>query len=1234
MASSPTQTEAPTPAPAQERPRGRIRRVLAGDSGPIGRLYLISDAMHQRRVLPGAIGLAISAAVALLVVLAEVNAQSRRIISKDGLAWSFDVLFGPGLLDNRQKLGWSTLATDSSMTAESAHNLSTLLAVHLALDFLFIAVYTTLVLLILPRVCCRRWAVVPLVVLGVLVLSDILEDTLSSIIVGGARRTETAQAVAMVLPYVSKVKWVSTALVALALIIGAVLTWRSRRSSGHSSAGVGKAVLLHRLSFLPAAVFLVLTVARGAPLLEQLPDAQRRWLDDAVGLRELAWAVFAFLFAVSLVYVTARNRSAFAVERSNLDDQGFKPPEILQILCWLIVPVLVLAMAAIAMDSGQVKVDKGPGGLLWLRLLIFAGVPFLVVVAPELIIRRRRARSSTQPGPALGPVYEDGDLSTIKTTGIIAVAVTVVVAGLGLLRSFVPLLLVGSLGTGLTIEPLAAVLIALGVVLVVVPWIAMMIWPVPGTIEPSPKVTQGSLERQGIRLLVVCSVVFLVLACAPSFAGWIGLAATAQLAIGSLVGIVTALGIMIQGWAPAGIFRGLKRTPVVSFLVVLIAIANLFSGSDAVHQMNRGADVTEASLPSARITLDEAFQEWLKLPPEKACTIQVNDTPVRPMLFIAAEGGGIRAAYWTVSALQKIAQQSCAKSGYLAYATLFSGGASGGSVGLTVARFTEPVPNDDKNALRMKKAVDAVSQMSSSGALAQGADGMFIRDLFYGATGVPLPQDNTEAGWTWIDRTRLIENAWAEPKPDSPQDWAGKSFLSADDKSPVPGHLILNSSTVRNQCRVWLSELQLTPAPETTEDKATSKPEKDEVTSNPEKNCDLAPGPAARTIDLFAAYGQPAAGNQGDHSSCLKDVSAVTAAMATARFPYVTAGGVIGPCPKPADDVTQATPYWPTTQLVDGGYLENSGLGTIVDLAPRWLPLIREHNRKVIEHNREAIGKKPSKEPLIVPFVVYLKNGELDASRPKLNQGPVGEFAVPPVTFLGSGTALSSDKAHLERILALTSPSSYCPVKGACDGVATHLPSRVILVDRQPYPEVSAPLGWTLSDATRLTLTNAMEKQATARCRPSGPSPSGCSLGYAPLGDLLNLAAAKDPAPPSAHLADRQRVSLTVHFGSDDASLSNSARRQIRAAVRQTSNYSRRSVRVVAHTDDAGTRRHGMNLSARRASAVEDELRRASAGKLKIRTHAVGEDYPVASNSTEKGKSQNRRVTITVEGWA
>ena len=71
-------------------------------------------------LLIGAIGMVISAAVALLVVLAEVNAQSRRIISKDGLAWSFDVLFGPGLLDNRQKLGWSTLATDSSMTAESA----------------------------------------------------------------------------------------------------------------------------------------------------------------------------------------------------------------------------------------------------------------------------------------------------------------------------------------------------------------------------------------------------------------------------------------------------------------------------------------------------------------------------------------------------------------------------------------------------------------------------------------------------------------------------------------------------------------------------------------------------------------------------------------------------------------------------------------------------------------------------------------------------------------------------------------------------------------------------------------------------------------------------------------------------------------------------------------------------------------------------------------------------------
>ena len=52
------------------------------------------------------------------------------------------------------------------------------------------------------------------------------------------------------------------------------------------------------------------------------------------------------------------------------------------------------------------------------------------------------------------------------------------------------------------------------------------------------------------------------------------------------------------------------------------------------------------------------------------------------MIMIAAEGGGIRAAYWTVKGLAAIDTGS---GGCGARSTLFSGGASGGSVGLTAA---------------------------------------------------------------------------------------------------------------------------------------------------------------------------------------------------------------------------------------------------------------------------------------------------------------------------------------------------------------------------------------------------------------------------------------------------------------------------------------------------------------------------------------------------------------------
>jgi hypothetical protein len=50
-----------------------------------------------------------------------------------------------------------------------------------------------------------------------------------------------------------------------------------------------------------------------------------------------------------------------------------------------------------------------------------------------------------------------------------------------------------------------------------------------------------------------------------------------------------------------------------------------------------------------------------------------------PALIVVAEGGGIRAAYWTARAMVKLAEDAC-----LGQSVLLSSGVSGGSVGLAL----------------------------------------------------------------------------------------------------------------------------------------------------------------------------------------------------------------------------------------------------------------------------------------------------------------------------------------------------------------------------------------------------------------------------------------------------------------------------------------------------------------------------------------------------------------------
>ena len=138
---------------------------------------------------------------------------------------------------------------------------------------------------------------------------------------------------------------------------------------------------------------------------------------------------------------------------------------------------------------------------------------------------------------------------------------------------------------------------------------------------------------------------------------------------------------MLQDRPTAEIFRlfRLRRTPLVSLLVLTIVLAGLFSGGGGIHDVNPGP--AAASTGDVRPTMQRAFDDWYANAAK--CEVTVGTYKVRPMIMVAAEGGGIRASYWTVRGLQAISDETCGE-----YSTFFSAGASGGSVGLTVARFS------------------------------------------------------------------------------------------------------------------------------------------------------------------------------------------------------------------------------------------------------------------------------------------------------------------------------------------------------------------------------------------------------------------------------------------------------------------------------------------------------------------------------------------------------------------
>jgi OOP family OmpA-OmpF porin len=72
-------------------------------------------------------------------------------------------------------------------------------------------------------------------------------------------------------------------------------------------------------------------------------------------------------------------------------------------------------------------------------------------------------------------------------------------------------------------------------------------------------------------------------------------------------------------------------------------------------------------------------------------------------------------------------------------------------------------------------------------------------------------------------------------------------------------------------------------------------------------------------------------------------------------------------------------------------------------------------------------------------------------------------------------------------------------------------------------------------------------------------------------------------------------------------------------------------IQLLGHTDSRGSKRYNRDLSQRRADAVKSYLVGKGIDANVIEAIGVGEDVPIADNTTAEGRAKNRRVEVGIK---
>jgi outer membrane protein OmpA-like peptidoglycan-associated protein len=113
---------------------------------------------------------------------------------------------------------------------------------------------------------------------------------------------------------------------------------------------------------------------------------------------------------------------------------------------------------------------------------------------------------------------------------------------------------------------------------------------------------------------------------------------------------------------------------------------------------------------------------------------------------------------------------------------------------------------------------------------------------------------------------------------------------------------------------------------------------------------------------------------------------------------------------------------------------------------------------------------------------------------------------------------------------------------------------------------------------------------------------------------------------------DRLIVTLPqdILFATDSTSVRSDLQGDLRSLASNLQSYPNTTIQVIGHTDNVGDASYNQGLSSRRAQAVSSILISNGVSSSRIQSFGRGEDQPIASNLTDTGRAQNRRVEIVI----